>query len=685
METIEAYFERRIFINEKDGMGAFSFRYGTERAVAIGPYPFHTAYTPLLLEGDWRVTEKGREFHLQTARIDIGISDKRYLPDFIMQIDKGMKREKAKKLVEKGFEAFPGMGEKCAAYLKEMEEYLKTFYFLSGYGGTIPETQRVYKAFRGKPGSGIRIMAADPYRVYISGLIRFDTARKIADEYMSGSGMEAALLRCMENRGGDVFSSMEEIEKSIRKAAPDEEYTEPEIVTGIEQSHSLVIDKGVCYKKALLDDEKAAAAEFIRLMRTRKKIPYHPEIIERVEAENGHAFGNQQRQAFHLLESTGIRLLTGDPGSGKTTTLNGMLRYLELVYKKEYGYIPVIKLCAPSGRAAQRMKEATGREAKTVHKLLGINPNMTGRRNMLDADIVVVDEASMLGISMFRTLEEAVKDGSLLLLVGDINQLPSVEEGTVLHDLIKSGYLDQCNLTEVFRQAAESRININAKKIMKGDYFLVEGADFHAEEVAPSAMKERMLQEVESLIREAGDKDRVQVLAPVKKGSCGVQEGNKALQKIFNPGKGGIWFGDMNLRKNDRVIFLKNNYSAGYFNGDVGYIRDLTWTSLTIDVDGRILFIPQECYGDIGLAYECTVHKSQGSEYDYLLVVLQKESLPIMTKNLLYTAVTRGKEKVVILYEDGILQKTVAGDRKEKERNSFLIQRIKAECAKLAR
>ena len=113
--------------------------------------------------------------------------------------------------------------------------------------------------------------------------------------------------------------------------------------------------------------------------------------------------------------------------------------------------------------------------------------------------------------------------------------------------------------------------------------------------------------------------------------------------------------------------------------------RDLTWTSLTIDVDGRILFIPQECYGDLGLAYECTVHKSQGSEYDYLLVVLQKESLPIMTKNLLYTAVTRGKEKVVILYEDGILQKTVAGDRKEKERNSFLIQRIKAECAKLAR
>ena len=243
-----------------------------------------------------------------------------------------------------------------------------------------------------------------------------------------------------------------------------------------------------------------------------------------------------------------------------------------------------------------------------------------------------------------------------------------------LTELYQCGLVDRCHLSEVFRQAEESLINRNAKKIISGETNLDVGNDFKIQKCSPENIQKALKNNVCDLLRHY-DASRIQVLSPVRKGSCGVKDGNTTIQNIFNPGKGGIWFGYRNYKLKDRVMMMSNNYALSYFNGDVGCITEIRDNYMEIQIGEEKIKLPTEKYGDMDLAYDSTVHKSQGSEYDYLIIVLQQEAMGMLDQNLLYTAVTRGKKEVRILYENDTLQKAITTGRTVK-RNSHLVQRI---------
>lgn len=695
-ETIKGSFKKRLFLNEQQGYGAFviSDQFGAETTI-VGPYCYDVRYAPLNIRGYWEMHDRGREFHATNVAFDLESSRIEVMASFFQELVKGLPIEKAKKFASEISElenSSDAAARKLWRIFSKMKDFLNLFLFLYNYGGYLEEAKRVYKKY---PDDAIEQLQKDPFRVFNEAKIRFKVADLISLD--SGIGRESesrlqAILTCClrnEENSGNVYIDLNTVFDDAKKYGGD--ISSSAILAAL-MVHPYVKEDDtysqVFYMNDLLKDEKQAAREFVRLMYSRKNLKLHPELITEIEKEIGHPFGDQQKQAFNLMNSTGIKLLTGDPGTGKTTTLNGLLRYLEKVYEKDYGKAPKIALCAPSGRAAQRMKESTGRNALTVHKLLNYQPFGDSYRckdasDPIDADVIVVDETSMLGLSIFGKLEGAIRSGSLLLLVGDTNQLQSVDPGSVLHDIIKSGYVDSCHLTEIFRQAKESCINIDAKMIINGDSRLRQGPDFQLIHTSPEDTPRMVNNMVNILIREAGDRNKVQVLAPVKKGSCGVRQGNTLLQPIFNPSKEkGVWYGSRNYKPGDRVIMLSNNYEMGYYNGDVGYIKEISNGCAIVQIGPVTIDLTSDQFGDMALAYECTVHKSQGSEYEYLIVVLQQEAKGMMNRNLLYTAVTRAKKKIVVIYEGATLQKAIE-EKTMTERNSHLVERIKDGFAKL--
>jgi len=686
-EVINGVFIKRLFLDEHEGTGAFLFETKGELVSAYGPYCFSVRYVPLDLRGEWTVTDRGRQFRFTEAGFAFETQDIKYRALFYKELNKKLSDRKAAKLAridpEKLGKKRNADAKKCAVAIERAKYFTELLNFLYAKGGDLGQARRVFNRYGG---DSLEALKKRPFEVFDTSKITFKVADTLSKEAgidpLAEDRVKAVLTCCMRSRkgSGDVYMKLDDLYEAAQKYG---QIPKTLVLDCLQEHPDAARDpdhEETWYLSTLLSDERQAAKEFARLMYSRRKIPMHPELISRIEEEIGHPFGKQQKEAFQLMNSTGVKLLTGDPGTGKTTTLNGLLRYLELVYEKEFGQEAKIALCAPSGRAAQRMSESTGREALTVHKLLNYQPfeeevRCKDASDPIDADIVVVDETSMLGLSIFEKLEAAIKSGSMLLLIGDTNQLQSVDPGCVLHDIIQCGYVDSCHLTEVFRQAKESCININAKKVMRGDKCLVQGDDFRIVHTRPEDTPSVLEQEVKALIQEAGDRDKVQVLSPVKKGSCGVRRGNTILQKIFNPGKGGMWYGAANYRKGDRVIMLSNNYELGYYNGSVGYIEEVSDSSVSIRIGGSLIEIGPDHYEDMNLAYECTIHKSQGSEYDYLIIVMQNEAAGMMTQNLLYTGITRGKKKVVLIYEGNTVQRAIQSKNKN-FRRSHLSERI---------
>lgn len=716
MEVYGTYLYSRFF-NADSGSAAFAFLpepgtcqdYVDENGciTVSGNFCLQQKGLPMCLEGDWRQTEYGQEFRFKKVKLS-----SRHMEDtekFLSKTGVVVTPVNVKKILKvTGADIFtaaedPDIEDKicektnadCVSVIqvfskvRSLQRELELFYYLDGYGGTYAHCMKVLKKY---PQDAIEILKQDPYSLLDNVSLPFSLIDKIGlgngIEPLSETRVRAILLWCIrrESNAGNVYMTFDGLCKSVSKL-PGIKIPSSAVAAALKDHPHILKEEShpdIYYEAYLLQDEKLAAKEFARLVMSRVDLPFHPEYIDRIEQEQGRPFGSQQRDAFQLLQTTGFKLLVGDPGTGKTTTVNGLLRYLEMLWEDMYGRKPVFALCAPAGRAAQRMKEATNRHASTIHKLIEYQPYgekayYKNGENPIEADVVVVDEVSMLGLSTFSKLIAAIKSGSLVLIVGDVNQLQSVEPGCVLQDIINSGVVDMCHLTEVFRQAAESGIYINARKIINGEEDLVEKDDFQMIQSEPEQTKSRLTAIVGQLLQETGDPDKIQVLAPVKKGSCGVNEGNIALQAMINPKKGGIWYGyGKNYKLNDRVIMMSNNYSIGYYNGDVGFIRQLSDSSMRIEIGEETITLPREQFGDMDLAYNCTVHKSQGSEYEYLVVVLQEEAKGMLDRNLFYTAVTRGKKKVIVLYEKDAIRLAVTRKRTG-TRNSLLVERIRQE------
>jgi exodeoxyribonuclease V alpha subunit len=377
--------------------------------------------------------------------------------------------------------------------------------------------------------------------------------------------------------------------------------------------------------------------------------------VEAYEKDSGTSLSGLQREAVRRALADKVLVITGGPGTGKTTLITAIVQILSRRGLR-------VALCAPTGRAAKRMTEASGRESRTIHRLLEWSPK-TGtftrdESTPLACDALILDEASMVDIVLFSRLLAAVPPSSRLILVGDSDQLPSVGPGNVLADLISSDVIPVTRLTEIFRQAGESSIVVNAHRINaglmpqpsstdEGDFFIIERQE---PEAVVSAVRELVTTRIPRRFGLDPRQD-IQVLTPMRKGVLGTAGLNKELQALLNPGGPSLGRGPVELRPGDRVIQMRNNYAQGVFNGDIGTVAEVDEAARTavVSYDERTVRYESADLDQLSLAYACSIHKSQGSEFPAVVIVLHTQHYVLLRRALLYTAVTRARKLAVIV------------------------------------
>ena len=468
----------------------------------------------------------------------------------------------------------------------------------------------------------------------------------------------------------------------------------------VEQALDDLIDRGAvvqervanveaCYLRRLWEAETSACRRLNGLLAVdADRSGQAARTIEEIQREQGITYAPQQRQAVQLAARTGVLILTGGPGTGKTTTVRGIVALFQKMGLD-------IMLAAPTGRAAKRMSELTGMEAQTVHRLLGMSWNdathqvtfTKTEQEPLEADAVIVDEMSMVDLSLFSALLRALRPGTRLVLVGDADQLPSVGAGNVFSDLIRSGRVETVFLREVFRQAEQSAIIRNAHSVNlgepprltndQGDFFFLCRRD-----------GERTLSTVVDLCRSRLPEkmgipaDQIQVLTPTRKGPSGTVSLNRSLQAALNPPKPDkreLQWGERLFREGDRIMQTRNDYDVvwekadgtvgtGMFNGDVGKIVQIDPSGewLTVDFDGRTALYGVEQLNEVDLAYAMTVHKAQGSEYRCVVLAAMPAAQSLMVRGVLYTALTRARELLILVGDDAAVRAMAANDRQQR-------------------
>ena len=459
------------------------------------------------------------------------------------------------------------------------------------------------------------------------------------------------------------------------------------------EQHAVVIEHianvQAVYLRRLWEAESSACARLLALLdMDADQSRYAERTVAEIEREQGITYAPMQRQAVALAAKAGVMLLTGGPGTGKTTTVRGIVALFQKMGLS-------IVLAAPTGRAAKRMSELTGMEAQTIHRLLGTTWNETAHqvtfqkteKEPLEAEAVIVDEMSMVDVALFSALLRALRPGTRLVLVGDADQLPSVGAGNVFSDLIRSRKIETVFLREVFRQAERSAIIRNAHRVNlgqspelsgnQGDFFFLCRRD--AQRAVSTVLELCRTRLPDNMHIPA---EQIQVLTPTRKGPCGTVNLNRLLQDALNPkapGKRELTWGERVFRVGDRIMQTRNDYDVmwekddgtvgtGLFNGDVGRIADIDaggeW--LALDFDGRKALYSVEMLSEIDLAYAQTVHKAQGSEYRCVVLAAMPSAPRLMVRGVLYTALTRARELLVIVGDDAAIRSMAANDRQQK-------------------
>ena len=443
-----------------------------------------------------------------------------------------------------------------------------------------------------------------------------------------------------------------------------------------------------CYLRRLYEEESESAARLRTMALNPPAIPHNLEnMIDEIAVELGIEYAPMQLDAIRIAACSRIMLLTGGPGTGKSTSVRGMLSVFERLGLSA-------ALCSPTGRAAKRLSELTGREALTVHRLLVVDFTyegagfkfIHGADDPIDADVVILDETSMVDISLFSSLLEALAPETRLILVGDKDQLPSVGPGNVLADLLTSGVIETVRLTEIFRQAHSSNIVLGAHAVNSGEMPPLKqksGDLFFIAKRDPSAVSETVVDLCTRRLP-AGmgfEPSQIQVLSPTRRGTAGTYSLNNMLQEALNPpsaDKSERRSGEFIFRQSDRVMHIRNNYDLqwqsmfsgesgmGIFNGDIGIIEDIDDRSQQVLVryDDRLVYYPFELLNELEPAYAMTVHKSQGSEYPVVVLVASDAAPQLLTRQIFYTAMTRAQQLLVIVGSEEIIARMVATNRR---------------------
>jgi exodeoxyribonuclease V alpha subunit len=568
--------------------------------------------------------------------------------------------------------------------------------FLHSHGVGTARAVRIFKTYGA---DAVQVMTENPYRLArdIRG-IGFKTADAIAMKIgiektamvRVRAGISYALAEAMdEGHCGLPVAELVPLAERLLEVAQDLIRTAIDLEL---QDGAVIADRigetDCIFLSGLHGAERAVAERLLSLANGALPWPWiNPDkALPWVEQRTGLTFADSQQAAVRLALSAKVMVITGGPGVGKTTIVNSILRILAAKGMR-------LLLCAPTGRAAKRMSEATGREARTIHRLLEVDPKTGGFRRgpdcPLDCDLLVIDETSMVDVLLMHALLRAVPDRAALLVVGDVDQLPSVGAGQVLADLIGSGAVPVVRLTEVFRQAAKSRIIVSAHRINEGqmpdlgrpdeesDFYYVPADD-------PEHAVTRIIDLVKARIPQRFGFDPVrdiQVLCPMNRGGVGARSLNIELQAALNPaGERQVQRFGWTFAPGDKVMQIENDYDKEVYNGDIGYIEqlDLEAGEITVKFDGRSIVYG---FGELDMlvpAYAATIHKSQGSEYPAVVIPLLTQHYPMLQRNLLYTGVTRGKRLVVLIGQKkaiAIAVRNVAGRRRWSKLRDWLMQK----------
>ncbi len=597
-----------------------------------------------------------------------------------------------------------GIGKKRIKEIKESWEKHKSIrdimVFLQSFDISPAYASKIYRVYRHKAVEKIR---DNPYclAIDVSG-IGFVMADRIAEKMgvskNSVNRAEAGILYLLKKstEQGHSFLPLEILSKDAQKILDIPSDVFINALNRLNEKGFIRIEESSYGEKAVYNSvlymaEVSCAFELNRIKNSGKLFfnKVDLDLVKEVELENGIVFSKEQFEAVEKTLKNNLLVITGGPGTGKTTLIKGISR----IFTK---YGAEVLLCAPTGRAAKRLSQATGMPAKTIHRLLEYNPmeNTFGRNknNPLEADLIIVDEISMVDILLLNNLLSAIKSGTSLLLVGDADQLPSVGPGNVLRDLISSGCIPYVELKYIFRQKKGSDIVINAHKINKGIYINVENIYSESKRFyfikikEPKKIKDAIEELVKNRIPSRFGYDRkfdIQVITPMYKGILGVDSLNEVLQRICNDEKDGIKRKNMVFKKGDKVMQLVNNYDKDVFNGDIGYIQEIYYDAgyLIVDFEGKPVAYDFIELDEITLAYAISVHKAQGSEYKCIVMPVSNQHFIMLQRNLLYTAVTRGKELVILVGDEDALRFAIKNDKIAK-RYTDLRGRIIAEFNK---
>lgn len=556
----------------------------------------------------------------------------------------------------------PNIGRKRVAKIRESWEKQKdiknVMLFLQGYGVSTAYAAKIYREY-GK--ESIDKVRENPYRLAddIWG-IGFKTADGIAakmgyekeDPRRCRSGILYTLGQLSDE--GHVYAGEEQLVKTAGQLLEAGETAIRDTLAGMLQAEDLILDKDAIYLPPFYHAECSTSRRLRDLAESTGRSLFDGLFDpSSLTAETGIEYDEVQLAAIRQAVTSKVMVLTGGPGTGKTTTTQGIIAALKKAGLR-------VLLAAPTGRAAKRMSEATGMEAKTIHRLLEYNPQDGYKRNdenPLEGDALIVDECSMIDILLMNNLLKAVPVGMRLVFVGDIDQLPSVGAGNVLRDIIDSQRIPVVRLVRIFRQAQKSRIVMNAHAINQGRFpDTSNGRDtdfFFMREDDPERAAETIVRLVKERLPRAyrESPDRIQVLTPMQRGVVGAANLNLLLQQALNPSGPSLNRGGYTYRQGDRVMQQRNNYDKDVFNGDLGYIRevDTEERTLKVDFDGKWVEYDVTELDELTLAYATTIHKAQGSEYPIVVMPILMTHFVMLQRNLIYTGITRAKKICVLI------------------------------------
>ena len=708
MSTVLGYIEKIIYRNENNGYTVLSVESDDDEYVLVGTFNYiaegefikangnmklHPSYGEQLFVDEYEIVEP-RELdsiqkYLASSAIK-GVGEalaKRIVKKFKMDTLRVMEEEPERLAEVKGVSA--KLAKSISEQIQEKKSMRDAMIFLQKFGISMKLSAKIYMEY----GSKIyTIIETNPYKLAddIDGIgfkIADDIAKKVGitadSKFRAIAGVEYLLSNAMLS--GPLYLPDTVLEEEFLNLFGENIFDFNSLLSEMQMEKRIVVKRSEetnVYLSGSYYTELAVAKMLIDInIKAKYDISKIEDKIRKIEEKGGIVLDDLQRQAVIESINSGLIIITGGPGTGKTTTINTIIKYFESEGES-------ISLAAPTGRAAKRMSEATSYEAKTIHRLLEITPNISensnnigthferNEDNPLEADVLIIDEVSMVDIFLMNALLKAVAVGTRLILVGDINQLPSVGPGTVLKDLIESDCFNVVRLNKIYRQSVRSDIVVNAHKIMTNDdidlskksndfIFIKQSNPEHVMDSIITLMRDKLPGYVNAGINE------LQVMTPMRKGPLGVEVLNSFLQNKLNPAskqKNEKEYDATVFREGDKVMQIKNNYQKewyiynekhfpvdkglGVYNGDIGVIKEIDMFSESFTIyfdDGKVSKYEFSEFNEIELAYAVTVHKSQGSEYPAVIIPIYKGPAMLMNRNLIYTAITRAKRCVVLV------------------------------------